>query len=51
MGDLKSTEPSLIKKRSSATIDVGERVAVIKPRRLKGISFDSSAGHQYFKQL
>lgn len=50
--DLKSTEPSLLKKRSKMTIDVSQKnLKPSKPRRLKGLSFDSSAGHRYLKEI
>lgn len=47
--ELKSTEPSLLKKRSKITIKIDSKPQ--RPKRLKGLSFESSVGHQYSKEI
>jgi hypothetical protein len=52
MSDFKSTEHSLVKKRSKISIDpekAAERAE--KEERRRGVSFDSSIGHQYLREV
>lgn len=52
ISDFKSTEHSLIKKRSKINISPqAHSVEKGKEERRRGISFDSSIGHQYLKEV
>lgn len=41
---------SLIKKRSKLTIEV-EKSEMKKQEKIRGVSFDSSVGHRYLKEI
>ena len=48
--EIKSTQPSLVKKRSQATIEIDSKEDK-KLRKVKGVPFKSSSGHQYLKEV
>ena len=51
---LKSTEPSIIKRRSKQMQKSREEIQIIPPEaplKPKGVAFESSAGHQYGEEL
>lgn len=50
VSEMRSTEHSLVKKRSKLTIEVGRREEVRK-EKARGVSFDSSIGHQYLREV
>ena len=50
---MRSTEHSLVKKRSKLTIEVGRSEEAKKKKiyKMRGVSFDSSIGHQYLREV
>ena len=51
LSDLKSTEHSIIKKRSSIIIEPERAEKPARKERARGVSFDSSIGHQYLREV
>jgi len=51
--ELRSTEHSLLKKRSKLTIEVEKREEAKQKKieRVRGVSFDSSIGHQSLREV